>query len=243
MTLTAPPPAASAHDPELERLQLLAERAGHELEEAPAEEIIRWAVDTFGSRFCVASSMRDAVLSHIASRVAPGIHVVFLDTGYHFAETRGTADAVAATLPIQLIRAHPRQTVAEQDATLGRDLFARNPDLCCQLRKVAPMERILRGYDAWATGVRREESPQRANTPVVSWDARRGKVKVAPIARWTEDQVNAYIAEHNILLNPLVHDGYPSIGCEPCTRRVAPGEDPRAGRWAGHAKTECGLNV
>ncbi len=224
-------------------LEALATKAGRELEDAPATEIIRWAVDTFGERFCVTSSMQETALSHLAASVQPGIDVVFLDTGYHFAETLGTADAVSVTIPINLVTVRPRQTVAEQDGTLGADLFRRNPELCCQLRKVAPLERALSSYDAWATGIRRDEAPNRAGTPVVSWDARRGKVKVAPLARWTQDDLDTYVAENGVLSNPLLEDGYPSIGCWPCTRRVEAGEDPRSGRWSGFSKTECGIHT
>ncbi|WP_020573619.1 phosphoadenylyl-sulfate reductase [Actinopolymorpha alba] len=224
-------------------LESLATRAGRDLEEASATEIIRWAAETFGPRFCVTSSMQDTVLAHLASEVVPGIDVVFLDTGYHFAETVGTADAASVVIPINLVTVRPRQTVAEQDATLGPELFRRNPELCCQLRKVAPLERALQAYDAWATGIRRDEGPTRASTPVVGWDGRRGKVKVAPLARWTEDDVDRYIAENGVLTNPLLSDGYPSVGCWPCTRRVADGEDPRSGRWAGSTKTECGIHT
>ncbi|KJY43157.1 phosphoadenosine phosphosulfate reductase [Streptomyces sp. NRRL B-1568] len=223
-------------------LEQLAERAGRELEEAPAQEILRWAAVTFGPRWCVTSSMEDAVVAHLASRVAPGVDVVFLDTGYHFAETIGTRDAVAAVMDVNVITLTPRQTVAEQDAEYGPALHGRDPDLCCALRKVAPLEEGLRGYDAWATGLRRDESPTRAHTPVVGWDAKRRKVKVAPIARWTQDDVDAYVTEHGVLTNPLLTDGYASVGCAPCTRRVLAGEDARAGRWAGSAKTECGLH-
>jgi phosphoadenosine phosphosulfate reductase len=225
-----------------EELKALAERAGRELEEAPALEILRWAADTFGQRFCVTSSMEDAVVAHLASRVFKGVDVVFLDTGYHFEETIGTRDAVAAVMDVNVITLTPRQTVAEQDAAYGPRLHERDPDLCCRLRKVRPLEEGLARYQAWATGLRRDESPTRAHTPVVGWDERRGKVKVSPIARWTQDDVDAYVAEHGVLVNPLLMDGYASIGCAPCTRRVLPGEDPRAGRWAGRAKTECGLH-
>lgn len=225
------------------RLRDVAISAGGELEEASASEILRWAADTFGEKFCVASSMQDTVLAHLASSVVPGVDVLFLDTGYHFAETLGTADAAATVLPINLVTVRPRQTVDEQDATLGPELFRRNPDLCCQLRKNAPLVGALRPYEAWATGARREESPTRSTTPVVSWDARRGKVRLAPLARWSQQDVDDYITEHGLLTNPLLSDGFPSIGCEPCTRRVEPGEDSRAGRWAGFAKTECGINV
>ncbi|MBO1284944.1 phosphoadenylyl-sulfate reductase [Streptomyces sampsonii] len=233
------PAAADAGE---EELRTLAERAGAELEEAPALEIVRWAADTFGERFCVTSSMEDAVVAHLASRVRPGVDVVFLDTGYHFPETIGTRDAVEAVLDVNVLTLTPRQSVAEQDAEYGPKLHDRDPDLCCALRKVKPLEEGLAGYAAWATGLRRDESPTRANTPVVGWDARRRKVKVSPIARWTQDDVDAYVARYGVLTNPLLSDGYASVGCAPCTRRVAAGEDPRAGRWAGTGKTECGLH-
>jgi phosphoadenosine phosphosulfate reductase len=223
-------------------LQELVRHAGAELEVAPAEVILEWAVATFGERFCVTSSMADAVLAHLASQVAPGIDVVFLDTGYHFAETIGTRDAVEATLPVNLVNVTPAQPVAQQDASYGKDLFARDPDLCCALRKVAPLGEALRAYDAWATGLRRAETHDRVIAPVIGWDQEKRKVKVSPLARWTDDDVERYIAENDVLVNPLRYDGYPSIGCWPCTRRVAPGEDPRSGRWAGTGKTECGIN-
>lgn len=222
--------------------QRLAEQAGRDLEEASAAEILTWATENFGARFCVTSSMEDAVVAHLASQVRPGVDVVFLDTGYHFPETIGTRDAVAAVMDVRLITLTPRHTVAEQDAEHGPRLHDRDPDLCCKLRKVQPLEEGLAEYDAWATGLRRDESPTRANTPVVGWDARRRKVKVSPIARWTQDDVDAYVAEHGVLTNPLLLDGYTSVGCAPCTRRVLEGEDVRAGRWAGRGKTECGLH-
>ncbi|MFI9237945.1 phosphoadenylyl-sulfate reductase [Streptomyces sp. NPDC053079] len=223
-------------------LEEMAGRAGRELEDAPAQEILRWAAETFGERFCVTSSMEDAVVAHLASRVLPGVDVVFLDTGYHFPETIGTRDAVAAVLDVRVITLTPRQSVAEQDAAYGPGLYERDPDLCCALRKVRPLEEGLASYDAWATGLRRDESPTRAGTAVVGWDARRQKVKVSPIARWTQADVDAYVAEHGVLTNPLLTEGYASIGCAPCTLPVAAGEDARAGRWAGRGKTECGLH-
>ena len=226
-----------------QELQQLVRHAGAELELAPAEVIIEWAVATFGERFAITSSMGDAVLSHLASTVAPGIDVVFLDTGYHFAETIGTRDAVEATLPVNLISITPVQSVAEQDATYGKDLFDRDTDLCCALRKVKPLEDALSSYDAWATGLRRDETRNRVIAPVIGWDDKLRKVKVSPLARWTADDVDRYIDEFNVLVNPLQYDGYPSIGCWPCTRRVAPGEDARSGRWAGTGKTECGIHA
>jgi phosphoadenosine phosphosulfate reductase len=225
-----------------EELRALAEQAGRDLEDADALDVLRWAAETFGRRWCVTSSMEDAVVAHLASRAFPGVDVVFLDTGYHFPETIGTRDAVAAVMDVNVITLTPRQTVAAQDAEYGEKLHDRDPDLCCALRKVKPLEEGLAGYDAWATGLRRDESPSRASTPVVGWDAGRRKVKVSPIARWTQADVDAYIADHGVLTNPLLMDGYTSVGCAPCTRRVLEGEDARAGRWAGRAKTECGLH-
>jgi phosphoadenosine phosphosulfate reductase len=224
-------------------LKALADEANEKLADASAREILAWARATFGDELVVTASMADGVLPYLASEAAPGVDVVFLDTGYHFVETIGTRDAVGATLEINLINVTPEQTVAEQDATYGKDLYKTDPDKCCALRKVAPLNEALSGYTAWVTGVRREESPTRANTQVVEYDARRNMVKLNPIAPWTQDDLDGYIADNGVLVNPLQYDGYPSIGCEPCTKRVAPGEDPRSGRWAGRAKTECGLHV
>lgn len=161
-------------------LKALAERAGRELEDASALEILQWAADTFGERFCVTSSMEDAVVAHLASRARPGVDVVFLDTGYHFPETLGTRDAVEAVMDVRVLTLTPKQTVAEQDAEYGPRLHDRDPDLCCFLRKVKPLQEGLAGYEAWATGLRRDESPTRAGTPVVGWDEKRRKVKISP---------------------------------------------------------------
>jgi phosphoadenosine phosphosulfate reductase len=232
----------SDQEPGTAELKDLAEQAGRDLEEASATDILGWAAETFGRRLCVTSSMEDAVVAHLASRALPGIDVLFLDTGYHFPETIGTRDAVDAVLDVNVITLNPRRTVAEQDAAHGPRLYERDPDLCCRMRKVEPLAEGLAGYDAWATGLRREESPTRAGTPVVGWDDARKMVKVSPIARWTQADVDAYVEEHGVLTNPLLMDGYGSIGCAPCTRRLLEGEDARAGRWSGRAKTECGLH-
>jgi phosphoadenosine phosphosulfate reductase len=224
-------------------MRTLAEQAAKDLENASAEDVIRWATDTFGNRICITSSMSDAVIVHLASSVTPGIDVLFLDTGYHFPETIGTRDAVAAVYPVNVVNVTPSRTVAEQDAELGPRLYGRNPDLCCYLRKVEPLERALVNYDAWFTGVRREETLSRRSTKVVEFDEKRQKIKVNPIVAWTSEQVDEYIASNGVLVNPLVYDGYPSIGCRTCTMKVAPGADPRSGRWAGTGKTECGIHV
>ena len=221
----------------------IAEQAARDLEGATAQQVLRWAVDTFGDRFALSSSMGDGVLASLAASVQPGVDVLFLDTGYHFAETIGTRDAVAQVYDVNVRTLLPLLTVSQQDAEHGPELWRRDPDACCAMRKVEPLTRALADYDAYASGIRRDESPSRAGTPVVEWDAKRGKVKVNPLVDWTQDDVDTYVAEHGILVNPLAEDGYPSIGCAPCTHRVAPGEDPRSGRWKGSQKTECGLHV
>ena len=223
--------------------QSIAEQAGRDLETASPQEILRWAVDTFGDEFVIASSMGDGLLASLVSSVAPGVDVLFLDTGYHFAETIGTRDAVAQVYDVNVRTMLPLLTVAEQDASHGPRLHDRDPNACCALRKVEPLARGLAPYVAWASGIRRDEATTRRDIGVVEWDAKRSMVKVNPIATWTQADVDAYIAEHGVLVNPLADDGYPSIGCAPCTQRVAPGEDPRSGRWAGSSKTECGLHV
>lgn len=228
---------------DLDALRELAEQAGRDLEGAHPADILRWAADTFGTDLVLASSMGDEVLVHLAAEAVPGIDVIFLDTGYHFAETIGTRDAFAATAQITLHTILPRQTVAEQDAEHGPRLHDRDPNLCCALRKVEPLERGLAPYTAWITGMRRQDAPTRTDIPVVGWDAKRGKVKLNPLATWTQQDVDTYATEHHVLLNPLRQIGYTSIGCAPCTRAVAPGEDPRAGRWSGQDKTECGLHT
>ena len=223
-------------------LSTLARTANEQLAEASAGEIMAWAYAEFGSKLVVTSSLADTVMVHLAEQTAPGMDIIFLDTGYHFVETIGTRDAVAAVHDVHLITLTPAQTVAEQDAAWGKDLFARDPDRCCALRKTAPLDAALQGYQAWASGVRRADSIARARTPIVSYDLRRRIVKIAPIATWTDDDVAAYIERHGLMVNPLLEDGYTSIGCAPCTVRAS-ADDPRSGRWAGLAKTECGIHV
>jgi len=224
-------------------MEKVAAQAAHSLAGAPAQDVIGWAAQTFGSRLCITSSMTDAVIIHLVSRQVPGVDVLFLDTGYHFPETIGTRDAVSAVYPVNVVNVTPPTTVAEQDAGLGPRLYSRNPDLCCYLRKVVPLEQALGPYDAWITGVRRDETDARSDTSVVSWDPQREMVKVNPIVEWSQQDVDDYIAANGILVNPLVYDGYPSIGCRTCTARVTDGADPRSGRWAGSAKTECGIHT
>jgi len=240
-----------------QQLRELAAKGAAELDGATATELLEWTDANFGGvrglngsggsaagcDYVVASNMADAVLVDLASKVRPGVPVLFLDTGYHFAETIGTRDAVEAIYDIELVNVTPEQTVAQQDAVHGKNLFASKPALCCQLRKVEPLARTLGGYSAWVTGLRRVEAPTRANAPLISYDEQFSLVKINPIAAWTDEEFEAYIAANNILVNPLIDEGYPSIGCAPCTIKPVAGADPRSGRWAGLAKTECGLHA
>jgi phosphoadenosine phosphosulfate reductase len=224
-------------------LRELAVRGAAELDGASAEELLRWTEQHFGGNYVVASNMQDAVLVEMAAKVHPGVDVLFLDTGYHFAETIGTRDAVEAVYGVHVVNVTPEHSVDEQNDLHGRDLFARDAAACCRMRKVEPLGKALRGYSAWVTGIRRVEAPTRANAPLVSFDEAFGLVKINPIAAWSDDDMQAYIDAHGILVNPLVEEGYPSIGCRPCTAKPEPGTDPRSGRWQGLAKTECGLHA
>jgi phosphoadenosine phosphosulfate reductase len=215
----------------------------HEDRVAVAREALRWGLDTFGDQLTVASSMGDEVLVHLVGTTIPAADVFFLDTGYHFAETLGTRDAYAAMLPIRIRTILPLLTVAQQDAEHGSRLHASNPDACCAMRKVEPLRRALGGYAAWVTGMRRADAPTRTDIDVVGWDGQRGMVKLNPVAGWSDADVDTYVEGNDVFLNPLRQSGYASIGCAPCTRPVAPGEDARAGRWADRDKVECGLHT
>ncbi|MBY0443183.1 MAG: phosphoadenylyl-sulfate reductase [Mycobacteriaceae bacterium] len=224
-------------------LRQLAEQGAAELDGANAIDLLRWTDEHFGPGYVVASNMQDAVLIDLAAKVRPGVPVIFLDTGYHFAETLGTRDAVEAVYDIRMLNITPEHTVSEQDQLLGKDLFASDPNRCCQLRKVVPLATALRGYQAWVTGIRRAEAPTRANAPLISFDEQFQLVKVNPLATWTDEDMQNYINQNNVLVNPLVHEGYLSVGCAPCTAKPAEGADPRSGRWQGKSKIECGLHA
>jgi phosphoadenosine phosphosulfate reductase len=246
MTVSLAPRAVTkrSHD----ELKALAERGNIELgsltdHEASPAEVVRWVAENFSvDAAAVACSMADAALPHLVAEDLPGVDVLFLDTGYHFSETYATRDEVQRVLDVRIVDILPSQTVAEQDAEFGAKVFERDPGLCCARRKVAPLQEALAGYEVWFTGVRRDEAPTRTNTPLVTWDERNGLVKVNPVASWSFDDLLGYAADHKAPVNLLVGFGYPSIGCEPCTKPVAAGEDPRSGRWAGSSKTECGLH-
>lgn len=206
----------------------------NEFEYGPASKIIEWAVDAFGPHLCLTASMTDAVLIDLAVKADPAIEVVFIDTGYHFPETLDTVEMVRRRYGLNMkIMTAPKNTEL---------LWKTDPDNCCSALKVQQLERALAGKAAWMSGLRRNEADSRSSALIVGRDLR-GLVKVNPIAAWTDLDVETYIADHDVPFNPLLDQGYTSIGCMPCTSPVAPGEDPRAGRWAGRSKTECGIHA
>jgi phosphoadenosine phosphosulfate reductase len=204
-----------------------------EFDNLPASKIIQWAVDNFAPHLCLSASMTDAVLIDLAVAVYPAIEVVFIDTGYHFPETLETVENVRRRYGLNL----RIMTVARQDEELWRV----DPENCCSAVKVGQLDRALLGKAAWMSGLRRVEAASRDNAPIIARDLR-GLVKVNPLATWTDLDVAGYIEDHDVPVNPLTQQGYPSIGCMPCTQPVLEGDDPRAGRWAGRDKTECGLH-
>lgn len=223
------------------------ETAAQALEDADARDILDWAVGAV-PRLVVTSSFgaESAVLLHLLAGVARDVPVLFLDTGLHFDQTLGYRRDLARDLGLTVIDVRPALTPAAQADRYGDRLWERDPDACCGLRKTAPLRAALRAFDGWASGLRRAQTPERADTPVV--EARRHDdrwlVKVSPLARWTDADVAAYLQVHDLPRHPLAAAAYPSIGCRPCTRRVAAGEEPRAGRWAAFGgKTECGIHL
>lgn len=228
-------------------VRAMAAEAADMLEDKPADQVLRWAAHVV-PRFVITSSFGadSAVLLHLVSEVAPEVPVLFLDTGYHFGETLAFRRELARDLGLTVLDVRPELSVPQQDQRHGAELFSTDPDACCRMRKTVPLRRMLASFDGWATGVRRVQTPERAATPVV--EARqhddRWLVKVAPLATWTDGDVDAYLDAHDLPRHPLVDRGYPSVGCAPCTRPVTPGADPRTGRWADFdGKTECGIHL
>lgn len=207
--------------------------ANDRFETAPAGKIVEWAVDRFGKGLVLAASFQDVVLIDLAVTVEPAVEVVFLDTGAHFPETLRFVDEVRSRYGLNLTVAVPGPEASEWICGSAR---------CCEMRKVAPLRRALDSKSAWLTSLKRVDAPTRAGASVVAWDDAFGLVKVNPLATWTDEDVDSYVRDHDLPVHPLVPQGYLSIGCAPTTRPVQPGEDPRAGRWAGSEKTECGLH-
>ena len=201
-------------------------------------DVLRWAADQFGTAgLVVTASFEDAVLVHLAATAVPGIEIVLLDTQYLFAETQWLVDEMQRRFDINLTVVRPLPDVVPDNR------WQTDMEGCCQVRKVEPLARAIAGRQAWVTGVRRADGPTRANAPIAAYDIGRGLVKINPLATWTDDDMALYAQLNELPSHPLADKGYASIGCWPCTRPVAPGEDKRAGRWSGSAKTECGLHV
>ena len=218
--------------------------ANRRLVAASPWEILRWAVETYHPKLTMATAFgpEGCVILHMLAEIEPGVRVFNLDTGYQFDETLRLRDQIAARYGIEVEMVRPDTTVAEYEALHGGPLYNREPDRCCHDRKIVPLRRAVAGHDAWISSIRADQSSDRGRADVVGWDAKFQLAKVNPLLRWTHRDVWAFVATHNVPYNPLHDRGYPSIGCWPCTKAVAPGEDERAGRWAGQAKTECGLH-
>ena len=220
-------------------------RQSDELEKATPQEILRWAVERFAPRFTMATAFgpEGMTIIHMLAEIAPQTPIFNLETGYQFQETLDLRDRIQERYGIEVELKRPELTVQQYEALHGGPLYERNPNQCCFDRKIRVLQEAARGMHAWASGIRRDQSPDRAAAPIVGWDKRFSLVKVSPLANWTKADVWKMITDHHIPYNPLHDQGYASIGCQPCTRAVLFGEDERAGRWSGLAKTECGLHT
>ncbi len=221
------------------------EQASRELEGSSPESILRWGFQHFSPDIVQATGFgpEGVVLMHMVSTISPETPVFYLDTDLLFPETYALRDELARRFGVRFERVPASLSLDAQTARHGKELWKRDPDLCCYVRKVMPQRQYLSRYRAWITGIRRDQTAFRANAGLVEWDTANKMVKLNPLAAWTSEQVWQYIRTHELPYNPLHDRGYPSIGCQPCTRAVAPGEDPRAGRWAGTQKTECGIHL
>jgi phosphoadenosine phosphosulfate reductase len=209
------------------------------------EQILRWAVEVFHPRLTMATAFgaEGCCLIHMLAEIQPTVRIFNLDTGYQFQETLDLRERIKERYGIEVEMVRPELTVAEYEAEHGGPLYRIRPDQCCHDRKVLPLRRAVAGYDAWISAIRRDQTSHRAAAGVVQWDAKFNLMKVNPLLNWTKKDIWAFIAKHDVPYNPLHDQGYPSIGCWPCTRAVAEGEDDRAGRWSGSLKKECGLHV
>jgi len=227
--------------------EFLAELRAHSerLETATPFEVLEWAVATYYPKLTMATAFgpEGCVILWMLSRINRDVHVFNLDTGYQFAETLKLRDDIAARFGITVELTQPETTVAEYEKLHGGPIYKSNPDQCCFDRKVSVLKRKSLGWSAWMSGIRRDQSPDRAKAPIVGWDKKFGLVKISPLANATKKDIWKWITEHNIPYNPLHDQGFTSIGCWPCTRSVLDGEDERAGRWSGFAKKECGLHT
>lgn len=215
------------------------------MESVSPREVLEWAVETYGEGLTLSLSFGGSeglVLLDMLSRITDQVRIFTLDTGLLFKETQEFREEIMQRYRLPLDIVHPKLTVEAQARQYGDRLYAHDPDLCCHIRRVEPFQRALKGYKAWVTGIRRDQTPQRAGTPIVGWEKRFEVVKIAPLAAWSSEQVEGYVREHELPTNPLLEKGYRSIGCEPCTQPMEERENARAGRWKGFEKIECGLH-
>jgi phosphoadenosine phosphosulfate reductase len=248
--LTGNQAETAAREAPLEKLELTddlaieIERESERLEASAPEEILEWATERFAPRFTMATAFgpEGMVLIHMLAEIAPKTPIFNLDTGYQFKETLELREQVKRRYGIAVEMKRPTTTVEEYERQHGGAVYRSNPDQCCFDRKVKVLHEAVAGMHAWASAIRRDQSPDRAKAPIVGWDKKFSLVKVSPLANWTKQQVWGFITKHDIPYNPLHDQGYTSIGCWPCTRAVLLDEDERAGRWSGTAKTECGLH-
>ncbi len=242
VTPEAPSPGVLVLTPELEQ-EIREENA--RLETATPQEILRWVTGRFGDKFTMATAFgpEGMCILHMLSEIAPQTHIFNLDTGYQFQETLDLRERVLQRYGMAVEMKQPETTVAQYEQLHGGPLYKTNPDQCCFDRKVKVLREASKGWSAWMSGIRRDQSTDRASVPIVGWDKKFGLVKISPLANWTKKEVWKLITEEDIPYNPLHDQGYTSIGCWPCTRAVMIGEDERAGRWSGSAKTECGLHT
>lgn len=215
-----------------------------QFEKSHPGEVLEWAAEHYRDRLAVVTSFQPTgiVTLHMLSEIAPNTPVITLDTGFLFPETHNVIDEMENRFRLNLHRVKPQLTVPQQTVKYGGALWESDPNLCCRLRKSLPLEKALTGYEAWIAGLRRDQSPTRANTPIVKWDEKRGMMKLSPFATWTEEMVWTYIDMYDLPYNQLHDVGYPSIGCYHCTQPAQDLDDTRSGRWTKHAKTECGIH-
>ncbi|WP_287128151.1 phosphoadenylyl-sulfate reductase [Candidatus Cyanaurora vandensis] len=221
------------------------DQRAEEFAEAPTEDLLRWVIDQYGADFTVACAFgpESIILIDLLSQLQPVVQAFFLDTGFHFQATLDLQQKMTERYPnLALTVVRPRLNVSQQNAVYGADLPQQNPDQCCQLRKVEPLQRALQGYRCWLSGLRREHAPNRSQTPLLHWDSRQ-MLKVNPLADWSKGRMWQYILERGLPYNSLLDEGYTSIGCAPCTRRPLPDTDERSGRWQGTTKRECGIHL
>ena len=231
----------SPSEQEIETLR----RRSEALESASPEEIIRWAVETYFPKLTMATAFgpEGCLILAMLAQIEPRVHVFNLDTGYQFQETLQMRDRIAQQYGIEVSLERPVLTVEEFEAAHGGPLYRTDSNRCCHERKIQVLKRVAVGFDAWMSGIRRDQSPHRAQAPIVGWDKKFGLVKISPLANWSKQDVWARIIKDKVPYNPRHDQGYPSVGCRPCTRAVGQTEDERAGRWTGEAKTECGLHL